>query len=1084
MQVYPPILRKDRIPTVLYLLLHFGSADSRSLGTWDQHALLAIPHLAVIFSSIPITKAEDISHAHTMNNSSPHRNQIDTDTMTTEHHSLPYRVENAIEDVKRILDETRSPKFFGDVDHSYEDKYALAEYVVNVGLASQLNGLEISLGLDAKKLKQLMELSQQGKRSVTLRFVSQETCSFLREEEVDLNRGAKIKTKILKGGVLHKSSETKVVATAMDYHWKLDTKYKFIAFIGSDPAEASVALKSGEFGGEVVQRGVKKAPRPDKSEIAPIDVGITHMLQLLKFSASDGGDGDSSFKCKFVIDREAKTCRTPLNNQDVEDVRQKVIENMRAWSAAVSGFFLIYARSLPHRLETNPTSPGERLDQEVLDTNSQIFIPVLPFFDSNSKSDEETVRDDNDGLKKQGGDGLVHLSGESPCFKAPVLTANDTASLLREHRRSLLGVKTSLKDKGTPIETLSGAEVFLCAAMKHFETLCEYIWEGVFSIEEALRNQLIAAVGKHIEAKDFAEYMRFHNRRLLRPEYAPTPFCFSVRRPDHYPEGTLSILSNNNSEGSNSDSDSVFDTLSRKIEMNEADRMQMPLMSLPINAATNVQVGGDRYVHAILAHEFDNHRMRQYASPNSSPTQLVARARQFSCFMLVLGTVTGPNTFDPSSAIILQNKDELIIPLLLEQMPSPKEFKDDIQSLSPEQKRFAKAFRNMQLSSSVFGVVIIQLKPQLEKLLKLPTDALTKEVKLTQSLLELFMEYQIPSDLLTYDHTDDSSNNESAADKVNVVRGYVKGVEDMISDAKKKTIADEESKAEMRHAMHFPATSTISASLDWPPEYQATSRCAPPRSRTLGRAALRSRPQAMMNSCSGVAPPDATASVEMLMPCSDEAAVFGSERPLSASRNERQPEITESKAETLGMSDPKLIVQEPSDSDKQSSRSTTMLDFSSLPKTLDERFEQFDEDSALRPTKVKPGPVWTKKFQRNILSKEESRSLNAEQQQQEKNKAFDLLDALSRSGSLPIHCAELHVMVAATHCFDKSLIDTVIHDNINPIEKFERSVLIVTSVLHGDDKKPMDLIATPQEAQRIMALSPKLLTTSYSSTES
>ena len=58
------------------------------------------------------------------------------------------------------------------------------------------------------------------------------------------------------------------------------------------------------------------------------------------------------------------------------------------------------------------------------------------------------------------------------------------------------------------------------------------------------------------------------------------------------------------------------------------------------------------------------------------------------------------------------------------------------------------AFRNMQLESSVFGICVIQLKPQLEALLGLPEDALTKEVRLTQDLLSLFIDYQIPSCVL------------------------------------------------------------------------------------------------------------------------------------------------------------------------------------------------------------------------------------------------------------------------------------------------------------------------------------------------
>ena len=79
----------------------------------------------------------------------------------------------------------------------------------------------------------------------------------------------------------------------------------------------------------------------------------------------------------------------------------------------------------------------------------------------------------------------------------------------------------------------------------------------------------------------------------------------------------------------------------------------------------------------------------------------------------------------------------MLIPLCLETIPTAKEFKDAIESLSEEQQRFAKAFRGMQLESTLFGVCIIQIKPQLEKLLKLPNDSLTKEIQLTQDLLNL-----------------------------------------------------------------------------------------------------------------------------------------------------------------------------------------------------------------------------------------------------------------------------------------------------------------------------------------------------------
>jgi hypothetical protein len=44
---------------------------------------------------------------------------------------------------------------------------------------------------------------------------------------------------------------------------------------------------------------------------------------------------------------------------------------------------------------------------------------------------------------------------------------------------------------------------------------------------------------------------------------------------------------------------------------------------------------------------------------------------------------------------------------------------------------------------------VLHIKPQLEVLLRLDADALTKEIALTQALMDLFIKYQIPADLLS-----------------------------------------------------------------------------------------------------------------------------------------------------------------------------------------------------------------------------------------------------------------------------------------------------------------------------------------------
>ena len=90
----------------------------------------------------------------------------------------------------------------------------------------------------------------------------------------------------------------------------------------------------------------------------------------------------------------------------------------------------------------------------------------------------------------------------------------------------------------------------------------------------------------------------------------------------------------------------------------------------------------------------------QFSGYSGQALNLVARARQFSSFILLVGSIAAADLFMPKFGIIIQNKDELKIPLLLETIPTPKEFKDAISSLSPEQQRFAKVGKKKYLSRS------------------------------------------------------------------------------------------------------------------------------------------------------------------------------------------------------------------------------------------------------------------------------------------------------------------------------------------------------------------------------------------------
>ena len=103
-----------------------------------------------------------------------------------------------------------------------------------------------------------------------------------------------------------------------------------------------------------------------------------------------------------------------------------------------------------------------------------------------------------------------------------------------------------------------------------------------------------------------------------------------------------------------------------------------------------------------------------------------------------------------------------------------------------------------------------------------------------------------------------------------------------------------------------------------------------------------------------------------------------------------------------------------------------------VPARLEAAYDKLDGDAAIRPTKIKCGDVWRRRSQAALLATPTERSLFEAEQEREKSKAFDLIDAMSRSGALSFEAASLHVVVAATHRFDLSLVDTVVQASRAP----------------------------------------------------
>jgi len=160
-------------------------------------------------------------------------------------------------------------------------------------------------------------------------------------------------------------------------------------------------------------------------------------------------------------------------------------------------------------------------------------------------------------------------------------------------------------------------------------------------------------------------------------------------------------------------------------------------MSIQLSGSTKISFSGRHFTHGYVSSRFSNN--------STTSLNLSVRARQFSAFVFTAGTIETGDMFKPQCAMIIQNKDELQIPLLLEMIPSPREFRDAMATLSPEQQRFAQANRAMQ--STLFAMCLIPIKPQLERVLRRHP----KEIRLSHDIMQLLVEFQIPTDLVAYD---------------------------------------------------------------------------------------------------------------------------------------------------------------------------------------------------------------------------------------------------------------------------------------------------------------------------------------------
>ena len=570
------------------------------------------------------------------------------------------RVNSCLEHTRKVLHATKQLTTPAEVAHKYSYKYLIADYLGHSAIICYVNSL-MKMGLSPADLSFLVSYSKNA--DISLRMEVNKTCNFLKEVKRDVVQATKHSIEVSGVGVI--SSELITTVTDHVYHFK--TSYELVAYRGvGDKIDDRIILQSRSSQQSVVTTS-KTNPYPESSK-NQIDVNISWLLRCIVEETS---------KVSFSIDRELADCHTPARNRQVSSALD-FFRRFRMWSSSVYRYFMNDLFQVQKIFGANTFL----LDLTVINSRD-VLVPVVPLvFDT--LTGDTTKAKVLKIVEEVENPAQVPISSEigSPDTMSSTVTTTVTltgavvSQLLSEQARSLeekCEEMAKMFPSSSFTDIISAAEAKLLVVLLHMNDVAEHYADGIQHIENMLRDQLVAAVGKTLTADHFTDYMRYHNRKLFKEAYQPRPFSHAVRRTaQHSPEGAIRI--EQHLQGALSEP--IYTSCSSR-EAGQSAPMQFAL-----NASTKVTFGGDRHLHTWLAHSFSGQEQPQL--------KLVAQARQFSSFIVLVGRIASARVFEPKYGMIVQNRDEVTIPLNLEQIPTPKQFRDAIESLSPEQQRFAK----------------------------------------------------------------------------------------------------------------------------------------------------------------------------------------------------------------------------------------------------------------------------------------------------------------------------------------------------------------------------------------------------------
>ena len=730
-----------------------------------------------------------------------------------DHKEFENRLDKVTTELRRILSVEKAGNVVlvngNSTPHSYGDKFSLAEQVT-VATISSIWSVMMLLGMESRDLKDLVLMAQEG-QSITLECAQNQVCRFVKESTRDIHFMKEVTSESTIGDAILSTTTIRTVETVKEYHFDVISHWNLRVYSGfGNNDNNSTANSNGQSftilehtSHETCIQRSRSNPFPENAS-ANLRASID---QLLKYVDIDTISSTNSPRAIFMIDRNSETCHTPRLNDEIEEIMVaclelydwcvKIVDVIHTHASCVQALHSGFRRSshsldCPHYDKVRDIfAKQEEIYQAFIVSMEPRCVPVAPLLEkraTNARLGEIFTLD-------EGMTAITSTSYQQPQFSALQVSTlealmNEFVHQVNEALRRIDAVFSSLPPipsidilsaiGASSLTLISKEKMRFLVVLAYLQaSVNEYHW-SMQHIEDIIRHQLVEAIGKELSVDDFGGYMNnFHFKKFFRNVYHPIPFCHTVRRSGNQSsEGTIKINHATDS-ASNPNRDCIMTFLST---------LRQPksfCMEFPINATTRVRFKGHRMIHGYMAHKFSTDPQNG-AAPSLN---LEAEAKQFSCYIVLLGRILSEKVFDPKHAFIVHNKDSLTVPLLLETLPTPKAFQDAIESLSPEQQRFTKAYRGMQLESTQFGIAVIQIKPQLERVLGLYPNSLNKEIALTQDLIKLFVEFHISTDLLSYDSTHDiieaSDTSLEGNQRLNQVRRLVQAMKDMI-DAQKQ----------------------------------------------------------------------------------------------------------------------------------------------------------------------------------------------------------------------------------------------------------------------------------------------------------